>query len=99
MNLMVNLDFHWVRDNKIKIMNIQLIQGQFNAKEAIEIITQMIHVKIKYHENKITSNCNEEDIKNRETKIKRLQKDLYEARNIALKKNEDLNIEAVIGIS
>ena len=62
-------------------MNIQLIQGQFNAKDAIDTITQMIHVKVKYHENRINSSSNEEDIKMRETKIKRLQKELYEARN------------------
>ena len=61
-------------------MNIQLIQGQFNAKDAISIFSQMIHVKIRYHEDKIDSSSNEEDIKFRETKIKRLQKDLSEAR-------------------
>ena len=62
-------------------MDIQLIQGKFNAKDALDILTQMIHVKIKYHENKIQQSSNEEDIKMRETKIKRLQKDLYEAKN------------------
>ena len=57
-------------------MNIQLIKGQFDPEDAIGIITQMIHVKIKYHENKIHRNSNEEDIKFRENKIKLLQKDL-----------------------
>jgi len=80
-------------------MNIQLIQGQFNANEAIEIITQMIHVKIKYHENKITGNSNEEDIKSRETKIKRLQKELFEAREIVLSKRKNISIDAVITIT
>ena len=79
-------------------MNLKLIQGEFNAKEAIEIITQLIHVKIRYHENKITSNSNEEDIKYRETKIKRLQRDLYEAKDNMLSKNANLHIEAVITI-
>ena len=62
-------------------MNIQLIQGQFSAKDALDIITQMMHVKIKYHEEKIQHSSNEEDIKMRETKIKRLQRDLFEAKN------------------
>lgn len=62
-------------------MNIQLIQGQFSTKDALDIITQMMHVKIKYHEQKIHHSSNEEDIKMRETKIKRLQKDLFEAKN------------------
>ena len=80
-------------------MTIQLIQGQFNPGEAIEIITQMIHVKIKYHENKISGNSNEEDIKNRETKIKNLQKELFEARKEMLSKKESLSIDAVIKIT
>lgn len=62
-------------------MDIQLIQGKFSAKDALEILTQMVHVKIKYHENKIQQSSNEEDIKMREMKIKRLQKDLFEAKN------------------
>ncbi len=80
-------------------MVIQLIQGQFNAKEAIDIITQMIHVKIKYHENKISGTSLEEDIKSRETKIKRLQKELFEAREKFMAEGENLSIEAVIHIN
>ena len=80
-------------------MVIQLIQGQFNPNEAIEIITQMFHAKIKYHENKIAGNSNEEDIKSRETKIKRLQKELFEARESVLSKRKSLNIDAKINIT
>ncbi|MEO5999957.1 MAG: hypothetical protein ABIN89_24170 [Chitinophagaceae bacterium] len=63
-------------------MNIQLIQGQFPRQEAIDIITKMVHVKIKFHEDKITGSCNEEDIKMRERRIKSLQKDLYDVRKV-----------------
>ncbi|MBC7628927.1 MAG: hypothetical protein H7254_16730, partial [Ferruginibacter sp.] len=51
-------------------MNIQLIQGQFSANEAIEIITQMIQVKIKFQENKINNTHGEEATKMREKRIK-----------------------------
>ena len=60
-------------------MKIQLIKGTFDAKEATDIIAQMIHVKIKFHESKISNLSNEEDIKFREGRIKQLQKELYEA--------------------
>ena len=60
-------------------MKIQLIKGTFDAKEATDIIAQMIHVKIKFHESKISHLSNEEDIKFREGRIKQLQKELYEA--------------------
>ena len=80
-------------------MNIQLIQGNFSAMDALEIITQMIHIKIKFHENKISHNSNEEDIKGRETKIKRLQKDLYEIRNYIEHSGGKINIQSDIHLS
>jgi hypothetical protein len=77
-------------------MNFQLIQGQFNVNEAIDIITQMIQIKIKYHENKISKINNEEDIKYREEKIKRLQKELFEVRKELLARTGSIKMDAVI---
>ena len=50
-------------------MNIQLIQGEFSSNDAIDLMTQMVHIKIKYHENKINSHSSEDDIK---TKLKEI---------------------------
>lgn len=80
-------------------MNIQLIQGNFNAKDALEIITQMIDVKIKYHVSKISHNSNEEDVKVREGKIKRLQKDLFDIRNYMENGGGTINIQSEIHLS
>ena len=80
-------------------MNIQLIKGQFNAKDAIDVITQMIHVKVKYHESKISTTSNEDDIKMRETKIKRLQKDLFEIRKFIEQCDVKINIQSEINLS
>ena len=60
-------------------MELQLINGQFDAKDALDILTQMFNVKIKYHENKITGASSEEEIKMRENKIKSLQKEISDA--------------------
>lgn len=60
--------------------NIQLFDGSFEQQEALDLLTQMVQVKIRYHENKISSLSNEEDIKMRENRIKLLQKELFEAR-------------------
>ncbi len=79
-------------------MNLQLIQGEFNSTDAIELIAQMVHIKIKYHENKINSNSNEEDIKIKESKIKHLQKELFELRKTINSKNNTVKIEAIIKI-
>lgn len=79
-------------------MNIQLIQGEFSSNDALELITQMVHIKIKYHENKINSHTNEEDIKTREAKIKRLQKELFELRKTINSKTNSVKVEAIIKI-
>jgi hypothetical protein len=70
---------------------MEFIKGHFTKQEAIEILTHVIHVKIRFHENKIHSTSNEEDIKMREKRIKQLQKDLYEAR-IKIEQNQQNNI-------
>ncbi len=80
-------------------MNIQLIQGVFNAKDASEIIAQMIQVKIKYHESKISQDSNEEDMKFREIKIKKLQKDLFEIRDFIQRNGGKINIHSEIHVS
>ena len=72
------------------------MQGQFKPNEAVDLISQMIDIKIRYQESKITASCSEEDIKNRESKIIRLQKELYDAKNSILSKNEELKIDATI---
>ena len=79
-------------------MNIQILDGEFKSNEAIELITQMIHIKIKYHENKISLSQLEEDSKARETKIKRLQKDLYEFRNTIDSTTKVVKLKAIINI-
>lgn len=79
-------------------MNVQLIKGEFNTNDALELITQMVQIKIKYHENKINSQSSEEDIKTRETKIKRLQKELYELKESINSKNKRVKVEAQIHI-
>ncbi len=79
-------------------MNIQLIQGEFSSNDSLELISQMIQVKIKYHENKITNLVNEEDIKYRESKIKHLQKELFELRNQLNSSSRSLKVDAIIAI-
>lgn len=80
-------------------MNIQLIEGEFEAKDALEIISQMIQVKIKYHENKINNLENEEDIKLRETKIKKLQKTLQECRENIADADKKIKLNAIINLN
>lgn len=79
-------------------MNLKLIQGQFSPHEAIDIITKMVHVKIKFHEDKIHSLSDEEDIKMREKRIKELQKELNEIRDFITDKNNTIALESLLEI-
>ncbi|WP_373511403.1 hypothetical protein [Persicitalea sp.] len=80
-------------------MELQLIKGHFGAQDAVEIITRMIDVKIKYHEGKITSESTEEDIKMREQRIKQLQKELFGVRNYVEDHKGNISLNSTIIIS
>ncbi len=79
-------------------MNIQLIQDEFDSNDALELIAQIVHVKIKYHELKKNIDTSENNIKRRETKINRLQKELFELRKTIHSKTNGVKIEAIIKI-
>jgi hypothetical protein len=61
-------------------MKLQLIKGQFDAQDALDMLTTMTQIKVRYHERQIKAADSEEDIKLREKRIKDLQRDLQETR-------------------
>ncbi len=79
-------------------MNIELIKEEFNTSDAIEIIVQMVHLKIRHQENKINSNSTDEEIKSSEVKIIRLHKELFEFQKSINSKKGKLKIETIIKI-
>lgn len=79
-------------------MNLQLIKGSFKSSEAIEILSRLIHAKIKFHESKIENSQNEEDIKMRENRIKQLQQEFYETKQAILTKQQTCELESAITI-
>lgn len=80
-------------------MKIALLQGSFSPKEIEKIITELIQVKIKFHEEKIQSSEQEETIKMREKRIIKLQNDIKEVRTLLKNKNSLINVNAEIVIS
>lgn len=79
-------------------MKLQLVKGKYSQSEALDLLTQLVHVKIRYHENKIDKSFSEEDIKMRETRIKEIQKAFYDAQKQIREMGEHFNIESVIQI-
>lgn len=79
-------------------MKINLLQGDFDKKEALILVTKLIDVKIKHHENSIAALATEEDIKWREQKIKNHQKSLFEFRQFVENKDK-VNFECEIDIN
>ena len=76
--------------------SFKLIQGKFSANDAVDIITQLVQVKIKFHENKITNTSNEEDSKLEEKRIKELQNELQSLRTNILSRGELVELSSVI---
>lgn len=79
-------------------MNIKLIDGQFQNQDALDIISSMIGIKIRFHEGKIQNSSNEEDIKMRENKIKFLQNELHQLRNTISPVSSSTTLTAVVNI-
>jgi hypothetical protein len=73
-----------------------LIDGYYSPQDALDIITRMVHVKIKFHESKINECLNEEDIKMREKRIVDLQRDLYEMRRELNQRRNNVALKAEI---
>ena len=74
-------------------MKIELTKGRFLPNEALELLTQLVHTKIRFLEMKISSSSSEEEIKMRENRIKELQRGLYESKKHAeSSKGLDLNV-------
>ena len=89
----------WDKDSKkTESMNIQLIKGHFHTPEAIELITEMVQVKIKFLERKINLTHTEEDIKMRENRIRELQKDLHTLRNFVMSQAGPVDLKSEITI-
>ena len=85
--------------SKIK-MNLQLIKGSFSRNEALELVTALIDIKIKFHEKKLnnTSNQNTPSKLYHSKRIKELQKDLYEATTHLKQKKTSIKIDGKIQI-
>lgn len=79
-------------------MEIKLIEGHYNSADALNIITEIIHIKIRFHESKISVQCTEEDIKFRERRIKQLQKDLFELQDYIKFKSGNISLIAKLEI-
>lgn len=77
-------------------MQIQLVEGDFNKADTLELLSQMIQVKIRYHEKSIQKNSSEEDIKYRESKIKFLQDELLQLREEINRSSNHVHLHATI---
>ena len=77
-------------------MNVQLVTGEFSKIETLNMITQMFEMRIKFHEDKILSSHNEEDVKMREKKIKFLQGELAQARTYLVSKEDLIAVSCTI---
>lgn len=95
---MVSLRFHWGKGSKKCKMNIPLVEGNFSKKDATDIITQLIHIKIKFLESKINSCASEEEIKRHKRKVNQLQKYLFEFKNFIEQQTDELIINSEIQI-
>jgi hypothetical protein len=78
---------------------MQLIKGTYSKEDALEIVQQIINVKVNFHHDKISLSDNEEDIKMRENRIKNLQNDLANFRMALNKHQGAINMNALLDLN
>lgn len=76
----------------------ELINGSFSKEDALELISGIVALKINYHEKMIDRSANEEDIKMRENRIRKLQDELGEFRESMKQKAEPVTLSASLSI-
>ncbi len=79
-------------------MEVKLITGSFEQREALDLITRLIDVKIRFHEERIRKSDQEEDIKQRESKIIRLQQDLFTIRQAFGRSDKRVSLDAELHV-
>lgn len=63
-------------------MKAVVMDGEFDGRDALDLISAMYMQKLLFHESKIQHSDSEEDIKQREEKIKSLQQQLHALRSM-----------------
>ncbi|MBI1267796.1 MAG: hypothetical protein GC193_10250 [Cryomorphaceae bacterium] len=75
-------------------MKIEIIKGAYSSADAAELLIRIVDAKIKFHEGKINASDNEEDIKMRENRIRKLQQDLHEVRQYLKNADGRINLQS-----
>jgi len=77
-------------------MDLKIIDGVFSKQEAIGLLTEMVALKIRYHERQLRQDQNEEDTNHREARILALQEALRMAREGILAGPDTIGLDAVV---
>jgi Spy/CpxP family protein refolding chaperone len=80
------------------MMNFKIIDGVFSRQEAIDILTDMVRLKIRFHERRIETSSHIEDISHREARIRELQSELQEARERILAGDMNVSMGGSVSI-
>jgi hypothetical protein len=79
-------------------MNLKILDGVFSKQEAIDILTEMVRLKIRFHERRIETSSQIEDISHREARIRELQHELQEARERILAGDTSVTLGGSVNI-
>ncbi len=80
-------------------MELSLIKGQFTAEDSLELLNQLVQVKIRFHENQIKAGAEEEDVRMRESRISELQRELADIRKKIMSGDSRVEMNAVVEFS
>lgn len=80
-------------------MNMHLTKGSFEPKEALDLLSSMVQAKIRFHENKISEDCREEEVEMRERQIRKLQEEWHELSKAIRERQGKITLDAAVAIA
>lgn len=79
-------------------MNIDLMNGTFSPNEAMELISRLVDAKIRFLQDRIETTASEEDIKMRETRIRRIQSEFHQAKKTLMGSDKPCEVVSTIAL-
>lgn len=76
--------------------SLSLLKGVFSRQDALDLITQLVEVKIRFHEKKMKDLVEVEDLKMREKRIQSLQSELHALRTVLGQAGPDVELTSTV---
>ncbi len=86
-------------EKNAETLQLSLLEGVFSRQEALDLLSQLVEVKIRFHEGQMKNLTEVEDLKMREKRIQALQSELNSLREELVQSGQHVALSSKVFIS